>query len=82
MIRWLFRAPEAFVTHLEAEIEWYRLQLVHERNRADRAVDTLLAMQGVAAVTPPPPRNERVEMEQEIARVLGSQEFQGVGAVE
>jgi len=57
MIRWLIevgqRLQAPYVAHLEAEIEWYRTQLVFERNRANVAVDRLLQMRpGVLPVTP------------------------------
>ena len=82
MIRALLRLYDPYLRHLEAEVEWYRVQLAHERRRAEQAVDMLLQMSGKPPVTPPAPRAERDAMEQEITRVLESAEFQGVGSVE
>ena len=68
-----------FLAHLHAELLWYRAQLLHERARAERAIDTLLQVRaGVAPVTPPGPRAPSA-VEQEIAAMLGDQEFTGAG---
>ena len=37
MFSWL-----PFIRHLEHEVAWYRTQLIHERQRAEAAIDELL----------------------------------------
>lgn len=39
----LFCKHSKHIEFLEQEIEWLRLQMLHERQRAERAIDLLLA---------------------------------------
>ena len=82
MIGWLAKLYDPYIGHLEAEIEWYRVQLIHERNRAERAVDQLLNMRGAPPVTPPPEPDQTATMLQEAMRVMQGEEFQKVGVAE
>lgn len=65
MIGWFLRLYEPYISHLEAEIEWYRTQLIHERRRAEQAVDMLLHMKGAPPVSPPPERDPTAEVVKE-----------------
>lgn len=44
----------AFIEHLQAEVEFWRKQFAHERQRAEVSVDQRLAERGLGPVTLPP----------------------------
>ena len=78
----LFCRHSAIIKHLEEEIYWLKLQMTHERQRAERAIDTLLQLKlGVAPITVPT-REERREDESEIEKIIRDPEFTQAGAVE
>jgi len=81
MIRWLLRVHDTYVKHLEAEIEYYRLELKNERRRAEQAIDTLLTLKGASAVTPPEPRGPTPE-ERAVQEFLSSPELAKMGGVD
>ena len=55
----LFCSHREYINHLEAEIVWLKIQMVHERRRAEVSIDVLLTMRGATGVTPPPMPKER-----------------------
>lgn len=68
-----------YVKHLEAEVEWYRDRLDHERQRAEIAVDALLALKvGAPPVRSPEPQ-ARETLEQVAERLMGDREFNEAG---
>lgn len=77
----LFCRHSSHIAHLESEVAFWRLQFAHERQRAERAVDTLLALKlGVPPITVPT-REERMEDEDHLERDLRDPEFAQAGAV-
>ena len=83
--RWI----SAHVRHLEREVEWYRQQMIHERTRAERAVDMLLVMKvpGAVPITPTPAETRDANTvapdetaEQTAQRLLNDPEFQSAGS--
>ena len=77
----LFCRHSSHLKHLEAEVAFWRLQFSHERQRAERAVDTLLALKlGVPPITVPT-REELRDTESEVERALRDPEFTQAGAV-
>ena len=69
------------VAHLEAEILWLRMQLVHERSRAEMGVDRLLATRGIGPITLPP-SHVATETEAAMRELLSNEELQRVGMAE
>jgi hypothetical protein len=68
-----------YVRHLEAEIEYLRAQMEHERQRAEIAIDTLLSVRvQVQGVTQPTPR-EAQQAETLVDKLLKDAEFAQVG---
>ena len=57
----LFCRHSDLVTFLLNEVEYLRAQMVHERQRAERAIDTLLTLKlpGAGPVTVPTPQEAR-----------------------
>ena len=50
----LLCSHSSLVAHLEAETTWLKAQLLHERTRAEHAIDLLLAVKvGLPSVSPP-----------------------------
>lgn len=74
----LFCRHSSQIAHLEAEIDWLRAQLVHERQRAERGVDRLLATRGIGPITVPEAR-PTVETEDAIREMLSNGDFQRIG---
>ena len=78
----LFCRHGSHLAHLVAEVEFWRIQFSHERQRAERAIDTLLGLKlGVAPITVPT-REERVADETELERTLRDPEFTQAGSAE
>lgn len=78
----LFCRHSAHIKHLEAENLWLKMQMVHERQRAERAVDTLLALKiGVPPITVPT-REERMDEAAIIAAMEQEPDFAKTGVVE
>lgn len=76
-------ATRAYVRHLEAEIAWYRAQMIHERQRAEKAIDRLLEHRGIQPVTIPTPGEVREAIEDNpIERILRDPEFASAGSAE
>ena len=68
-----------YVRHLEAEIEYLRGQVEHERQRAEIAIDTLLQVRVQAGpVTQPTPR-EAAKANSLVDEILANPEFARVG---
>lgn len=68
-----------YIAHLEVELTWLKMQMVHERQRAERAIDALLAIRvSVGPVTVPTP-GERTAAEIEMEKMLKDPEFSRVG---
>lgn len=57
----LFCQHSDLITHLRAENEWLRMQMVHERQRAEIALDRLLNVKlpGIGPITVPTPQEQR-----------------------
>lgn len=54
-------ALASYIQHLEEEIRWLKGQMIHERQRAERAIDTILSLQQrpVMPITIPTPAEVR-----------------------
>lgn len=78
----LFCNHSAFIGHLEQEVAWYRDQLIHERQRAERAIDELLRVRVQAGPTTVPTPGETRAMESEIEKILRDSEFSTAGIAE
>ena len=77
----LFCSHSDLVTHLKSENEWLRMQMIHERQRAERAIDTLLQLTlPVAPVTVPTPQEQHAY--DTMVSGPGDQEFDKIGALE
>ena len=77
----LFCRHSSHLMHLEAEIEWLKMQMTHERQRAEIAIDHLLALkQGVTPVTRPT-REEQMEVEAVMGKIRDDPEFTQAGEV-
>jgi len=77
----IFCRHSSHIQQLESEIAWLRMQMTHERQRAEIAIDHLLALKvGVTPVTRPT-REELHETESEMERVLRDPEFTQAGSV-
>ena len=71
-----------FTAHLVAEIEYLREQLIHERQRAEYAVDELLRIRiGAGPITQATPR-EKEQAETLVEKLLKDSEFTSVGDAE
>lgn len=79
----LFCTHSDLVHHLLTEVEQWRGMYLHERQRAEEAINALLAQaKGPAlAVTPAPPP-EMSAAEREMRRLLEHPEFVNAGLVE
>lgn len=74
----LFCSHREFITHLEAEIVWLRLQMMRERQRAELAINELLRLgPGAQPVSVPLIRDEPVD--DPISALLKNSEFTEVG---
>lgn len=72
----------AYVRHLEQEIEWLRLEMRKEKQRADDAVSTMLAVktQGAAALPVRPLiASQEKDVQTEMETLLRDSEFSSVG---
>ena len=74
----MFFPSTEFLRHLEAEIQWLKIELKHERQRAEVAIDQLLRVRvGVGSVTP---REESPDaLTKEVEALLGNPEFSHAG---
>ena len=72
----------SLVQHLQSENEWLRMQMIHERQRAERAIDQLLtfSLPAAAPVTVPTPQEQRAY--DTMVSGPGDQEFDKIGALE
>jgi hypothetical protein len=70
---------EPFIQHLREEIAFWREQFVHERQRAEYAVDRLLAQQGHGPVTVPTPSEQRDREAHLLERLAQTAEFANAG---
>ena len=72
----LFCRHSDLVTHLEAETTWLKAQILHERTRAEHAIDLLLAVKvGLPSVSPP----VRDAAMAEVEKLLNDDEFTHAG---
>ena len=62
----LFCAHTDHIAHLEAEVAFWRMQFVHERQRAEVAIDRLLATKQFGPVTLPPRPQEAADPVQDL----------------
>ena len=78
----LFCRHNDLVTFLLNEVEYLRAQMVHERQRAERAIDTLLTLTlpGAGPVTVPTPQEARAYAA--MVSGPGEPEFDKIGALE
>lgn len=78
----MFCTHGSFIRHLEAELVWHRDQLIHERQRAELALDELLRLRvGAGPVTMPTPQEAKAQ-ESEMDKLLRSSEFTAAGRLE
>lgn len=87
MLGWLL-GP--YVQHMRDEIAWLKQSLIHERTRAERAIDAMLMLRvpGAVPITPTPAevRDANTVAAEEtptetVKRLLGDEEFQNAGRV-
>ncbi len=77
----LFCRHSSHIQHLEEENHWLKMQMVHERQRAEVAIDRLLNLKlNIPGVTLPT-REELRETENEVEKTLRDPEFTQAGAV-
>lgn len=69
--------PQIFCKHLLEEIEWLKEQVLHERQRAELAIDELLRFRSVSPVSVP-----QVKESSLIEKMINSSEFASVGESE
>ena len=74
----MWGSTQEFLDHLKSEIEWLKLELRHERQRAEVAIDQLLRVRvGVGSVTP---RDESPDaLTKEVEALLSNPEFSHAG---
>ena len=78
----MFRPSTEFLRHLEAEIQWLKIELKHERQRAEVAVDQLLRLKaGAHPVTPVETSPAREALQREVDELLNNPEFTQIGEV-
>jgi len=74
-----FRYADYYIRHLQDEVQYWRRQFEHERQRAEMATDELLRVRvGVGGITQATPA-ERIEQESVIERLLKDTEFAQAG---
>jgi len=79
----IFFAGRAYIRHLEAEIAWYRTQMIHERQRAEKALDRLLEQRGIGPITVPTPEEIMAAVEDNpVERLMRDPEFASAGSAE
>lgn len=87
MLAWLL-GP--YVQHMREEIAWLKQALIHERTRAERAIDAMLMLRvpGAVPITPTPSEVRDANTvapeespQQTVTRLLGDEEFQNAGRV-
>lgn len=79
----LFCAHSDLVHHLLAEVEQWRGMYLHERQRAEEAINALLAQaKGPALTVTPAPPPELSRVERELREMLQNPEFVNAGLVE
>ena len=72
----LFCQHSSLVAHLETEVAWLKIQLLHERTRAEHAIDLLLAVKvGLPSVSTP----VRDAAMTEVEKLLRDDEFVHAG---
>ena len=74
----LFCKHSDFIKHLEAEVAWFQEQLVHERQRAEMAIDELLRVRVQAG---PVTLAVEKKLSKEIEELLNNPEFARAGEV-
>lgn len=74
----LFCSHADFIAHLLAENEWLKMQMVHERQRAELAIDNLLRLK-VNAGPVSVPLIPDVTPEDTMERLMRDPEFSRVG---
>lgn len=71
-----------YLRHLEAEIDWLKRQMVHERQRAEMALDKLQMLRvGGGPVTVPTPAERAAEFP-ELAAMTMNPEFVRAGGLD
>lgn len=71
---------DSFILDLKDQVTWLREQMLHERRRAEQAIDELLRIRVAAGpVAPPAPPTEA---ERRVERLLSDPEFTSVGSLE
>ena len=73
----LFCTHSDQIAHLEAEVQFWRAQFVHERQRAEVAIDRLLATRQIGPVTLPP--RPTTPIQSEVEALLSNPEFVDAG---
>ena len=68
-----------YLRHLEGEVEYLKLQVVHERQRAERAIDTVLSLQDRPVMPMTVPTPQEIKM---FEAPQGPSEFERIGMTE
>jgi hypothetical protein len=76
---WRRHRDDALVQHLREEVAFWREQFVHERQRAEFAVDRLLQQHGHGPVTVPTPSEQRERERDVLEKLAQSAEFAQAG---
>lgn len=72
-----------YVRHLEQEIDWLRVEMRKEKQRADDAVSAMLALQTQGQVALPPRpliADKEKDVQRELADLMQNSEFMQVGS--
>lgn len=74
----LFCEHSVYIHHLESEIEWLKTQLIHERNRAEAAVNERLRHIGAPPLRPVEPESPELAV---LKEALTDSEFLTAGGL-
>ena len=71
-----------FTAHLLDEIDWLKACVIHERQRAEMAIDELLRIRIVAGPVTQPTPQEAAQRETFVDKLLRDSEFTSVGELD
>jgi len=76
---WKFTRERLYIRHLEREIHYWRAQYIHERQRAEVAIDTCRVQHAHTGPVTVPPRLETETVLREVNEMMTQPEFGQVG---
>lgn len=77
--RWFGCMHTDYLAHLEAEIAWLKLQMLHERQRAEVAIDRLLVRHDTGPVTLAASEDRATAQTRELEELLRQGDFVHAG---